>query len=136
MESKPHPGKDGDARTCLGPRTGRTKHHPAWDLPVMGFPRCFGVFFPYFQRENLDFGDTKSGSLLRRWQRGKAREGDPKPLFLEGRRCSARLANFPARKSRCEEPSREDAADVAGFVPLPSCSLCPFVCFLPRHLEY
>lgn len=44
-----------------------------------------------------------------------------------------RLVN-PAGRSR--RASGEDAADGAGFVPVPSCSLCPFVCFLPRHLDY
>lgn len=45
-----------------------------------------------------------------------------------------KLINHP---SYDRERSWKDAADLSVFfVPLPSCSLCPFVCFLLRHLQY
>lgn len=102
MEPKPHPGKDGDARTCLGPHTGRTKHHPAWDPPVMGFPQCFGGF-PLFSEKTL-ISVTPSQALCsdigKEEKQGKE---TPSPYFLKAGGAAltlqtSRLVN-PAAKS-------------------------------------
>lgn len=97
------------AGSCLRPRTGRMKHRlgPTTDLLTALF------FFPPI----CSISVTPSRALCpHTGEEESSREGAPRSLVFRGRRLSSRLANFPAHKSACKEPSREDAADVPGFV--------------------
>lgn len=126
MEPTPYPSKDGDGQDLPGTRHREDKPSPR--LGPMGFPQRFGLFPPIFY-EKTAVSVTPYLALFSAKRQIEGRS----PQILISWRCSSCFANFAHHKSRCEE---EDAADAAGSVPLPSCSLCPFVCLLPRHLEH